>query len=150
MRLDAELGEVWPRDGAIRVTGRFHGPPPLVSAAGERAWEVQAVPRADESDGRREQTLCYPLRVRAAAFEGTLPAPDLARPLRPGVARQVWDLHLTDGSTRLRLGRHLDDISPKRGIFVFPAQQVTGTDGTRCTVRPFYTIKDNLSVECRS
>jgi hypothetical protein len=45
----------------------------------------------------------------------------------------------------LRAGRRLDDIHGKKRIMVFPEQRVAGIG-----VRPYYTVKDNLSLECRT
>ena len=68
---------------------------------------------------------------------------DLAVPDGAGV--EEWDLHVTDGEAELRAGRQLDDIRGKKKIMVFPEQLTQGL-----SVRPYYTVKDNLSLECRT
>ena len=44
----------------------------------------------------------------------------------------------------MRLGTHLDDITGKKKIFVYPAQRTVGL-----WAAPYYTVKDNLSIRCR-
>lgn len=139
MSSHAEVDMVWPRDGRIRVTGRLHGH----ARAGSGPWSLLLVLRDHETHRLR-----YDATVAGDAFDAAFPVDDLAL---DGLARASWDLHLARGSgdaeELLRVGRHLDDIRGKKKIFVFPAQTVTSDeDGT--VVRPFYTINDNLSVEC--
>ena len=126
------MAEVWPRDGRIRLTGRIHGCP------AEGAWQLAVTRRADA--GRR---LRYAADVEGDRFVGELPIADLASSDRAPV--EEWDVHLTDGETELRAGKHLDDIRGKKRIYVYPEQRV-GDLG----VRPYYTVKDNLSLECRT
>ncbi|MGW7045872.1 hypothetical protein ACWGDT_24925 [Streptomyces avermitilis] len=128
----AEIAEVWPRDGYIRLVGRIHGRP----AAG--SWRLLVTRRA-----RAEQRLDYRARVEGDRFESELPIADLAVPDGAGV--EEWDLHVTDGEAELRAGRQLDDIRGKKKIMVFPEQLTQGL-----SVRPYYTVKDNLSLECRT
>jgi hypothetical protein len=128
----AEIAEVWPRDGHVRLVGRLHGHP----AAG--AWELLVVRRA-----RPEQKLRYPARLDGDRFDGELPIRDLVADDPAEV--EEWDIHLTDGTVELRAGRQLDDIRGKKKIMVYPEQHVAGL-----SVRPYYTVKDNLSLECRS
>ncbi|MCF6525106.1 hypothetical protein [Streptomyces sp. JJ36] len=146
MNAHAEIDQVWPRDGRIRLVGRVHGDVP--ESAGPE-WRLLLVPRDDENHRLR-----YAASVDGASFEASLPVDDLAL---DGLPEAVWDLYLTagdggdgddgGGGARLRVGKHLDDITGKKKIFVYPAQSVTSDeDGT--VVRPFYTIQDNLSVEC--
>ncbi len=141
MKPHAEIEEVWPRDGRIRVVGRLHGRPVDDSVDGGRGWRLLLVRRG----GRREQ-LRYGARVEGGRFESEVPVADLAAYGTDGIGQ--WDLHLTDGAVRLRAGRQLDDIRGKKKIMVFPAQQVPAARGT-LTVQPYYTVQDNLSLECR-
>ncbi len=139
MNAHAEIEEVWPRDGRLRLVGRVHGRDP----AGAEQWKLLLVLRDRESEQLR-----YDATRDGGGFDVALPVDDLAL---DGLARATWDLHLVCGTgedeERLRVGRHLDDIQDKKRIYVFPAQSVTSDeDGT--VVRPFYTVHDNLSVEC--
>ncbi|WP_052849970.1 hypothetical protein [Streptomyces avicenniae] len=150
----AEIDEVWPRDGRLRLVGRLHGPPPGHAARGAlgrlrtrtaeaREWSVQFVLREDRG---RPWRLRYPARLDGARFDVTLPVADLAPEALRLPAR--WDVWLADGSARLRAGRFLDGVTGKKEIMVFPGQSVSRTD-TAVLVRPYYTVKDNLSVEVR-
>lgn len=139
MSSHAEIEQVWPRNGQIQITGRLHDHDP----ADSRPCKLLLVLRDRESEQLR-----YDATREGGGFDVALPVDDLAL---DGLARATWDLHLVCGTgedeERLRVGRHLDDIQDKKRIYVFPAQSVTSDeDGT--VVRPFYTVHDNLSVEC--
>lgn len=136
--MHAEIDEVWPRGGKVRIVGRMHGHAPEGSG-----WQLLLVLRDREAEQLR-----YGAMLEGEAFEASLPVDDLAL---DGLHRATWDLHLSSGAgadeVRLRVGKQLDDIRGKKKIYVFPAQSVTSDeDGT--VVRPFYTINDNLSLEC--
>ncbi|GAB2978300.1 hypothetical protein GCM10023080_049310 [Streptomyces pseudoechinosporeus] len=136
MRPHAEVEEVWPRDGRIRLVGRIHGRA-IQSADG---WRLLLVLRGTD------RRLRYDARVKGDRFESELPIADLAgRDVNGTAGVEEWDIHLTDGEAELRVGRHLDDIRDKKKIMVFPEQRVSGL-----SVRPYYTVKDNLSLECRA
>ncbi|MDQ0949001.1 subtilisin-like proprotein convertase family protein [Streptomyces phaeochromogenes] len=132
MKPHAEITEVWPRDGRVRLVGHIHGHP----AEGE--WRLLLTRRS-----HAEQRLDYPAQVKGDRFEGELPVADLAAADTAEV--EEWDIHLTDGEVELRAGRRLDDVHGKKKIMVFPEQRVHGIG-----VRPYYTVKDNLSLECRT
>ena len=140
MSLHAEVEQVWPRDGRIRITGRLtDGSPQDLDAA----WQLLLVLR-----GHEDHQLRYRAPVDGTCFKASLPVDDLAL---DGMPSATWDLHLSSGTgpgeVRLRVGKILDDIPNKKKVMVYPAQTVTSDeDGT--VVRPFYTVKDNLSVEC--
>ncbi|MDQ1025515.1 hypothetical protein QF035_003097 [Streptomyces umbrinus] len=141
MKPHAEITEVWPRDGRVRLVGHIHGH----RAEGE--WRLLLTRRS-----HAEQRLDYPAQVKGDRFEGELPVADLAAAtgtaeaeLGVGAEVEEWDIHLTDGEVELRAGRRLDDIHGKKKIMVFPEQRVRGIG-----VRPYYTVKDNLSLECRT
>lgn len=145
MKPHAEITEVWPRDGRVRLVGHIHGHP----AEGE--WRLLLTRRS-----HAEQRLDYPAQVKGDRFEGELPVAELAAAtdtaeaelgveIGVGVGIEEWDIHLTDGEVELRAGRRLDDIHGKKKIMVFPEQRVRGIG-----VRPYYTVKDNLSLECRT
>jgi hypothetical protein len=128
----AEITEVWPRDGRVRLVGHIHGHP----AEGE--WRLLLTRRS-----HAEQRLDYPAQVKGDRFEGEFPVADLAA--GDTAEAEEWDIHLTDGEAELRAGRRLDDVHGKKKIMVFPEQRVHGIG-----VRPYYTVKDNLSLECRT
>ncbi|MEU5703830.1 hypothetical protein [Streptomyces aurantiacus] len=136
----AEIAEVWPRDGHVRLVGRIHGCP------AEGDWRLLLTRR-----GHTARHLDYPTHVKGDRFESELPIADLVTSEPTGttgtaeVEVEEWDIHLTDGRARLRAGRQLDDIHGKKKIMVFPEQRVRGL-----RVRPYYTVKDNLSLECRT
>jgi hypothetical protein len=60
----------------------------------------------------------------------------------------VWNLWLRPSQHEepVRLARILDDVPDKKHIFSYPPQRVTGPDGAACTVRPYYTLDNDLSV----
>ncbi|MFF5006586.1 hypothetical protein ACFY3G_27645 [Streptomyces phaeochromogenes] len=145
MKPHAEIAEVWPRDGRVRLVGHIHGHP------AEGQWRLLLTRRS-----HAEQRLDYPAQVKGDRFEGELPVADLAAATGTAEAEaesetearvgvEEWDIHLTDGEVELRAGRRLDDIHGKKKIMVFPEQRVRGIG-----VRPYYTVKDNLSLECRT
>ena len=138
MRPHAEVDEVWPRDGRIRLVGRIHGRA-AGATGGADGWRLLLVLRGTD------RRLRYPARVKDDRFESELPVSDLAdRDAEAGAGVEEWDIHLSDGEAELRVGRQLDDIREKKKIMVFPEQRVSDW-----SIRPYYTVKDNLSLECR-
>lgn len=157
----AELAEVWPRDGHIRLLGQVHRPEAEGRAtAGARpgadgAWRLRLVLREGESAPRAAAgELEYDLTRLApdGHFEASFPVADLVPDGLPLPA--TWDVYLhppasgEPGAAPLRVGRRLDDIRDKKRIMLFPAQPVSGAAGS-ALVRPYYTVKENLSVRCR-
>ncbi|MGW0707326.1 hypothetical protein ACWD4G_15425 [Streptomyces sp. NPDC002643] len=138
MKAHAEITEVWPRDGRVRLVGRIHGQPLGDTPDTTGTWQLVLTRRA-----HADRRLRYAAELKGDRFEAEFPIADLAAPDYAPV--EEWDIHLGDGDTELRAGRHLDDIRGKKKVFVFPEQR-TGNLG----VRPYYTIKDNLSLECRT
>ncbi|MGP4002597.1 hypothetical protein [Streptomyces sp. 8N706] len=128
----AEVEEVWPRDGQIRVVGFVPGDSTDAPAA-----LVARIRGHDDGEVRAETVL------RGGRFDARLAVRDLASVRAP--AEQTWDLYLApaDRAEELRLGRHLDDIRGKKKIFTYPAQTERSV-----RVEPYFTIKDNLSVVC--
>ncbi|MEO3754082.1 hypothetical protein [Streptomyces sp. B6B3] len=138
----AEIAQVWPRDGRLRLVGHLHGAE--AEPAGQADWSLLLVLRDDHA-----LRLSYPAELEGPGFDVSLPVEDLV-PEQASVPAQ-WDLYMTRASDakapRLRVGRLLDDIEGKKKIMVFPAQPVT-TQKQTVMVRPYYTLHDNLSVEC--
>lgn len=167
MRPHAEIAQVWPRDGHIRVVGDLvgelddalgahHGGPgerqgvaPDPGGADHTAagWRLLLVLREAP-----EHRVSHPAPLMGRSFDVSVPLADLLPPRERRATPATWDLYLATGDgereVRLRAGRLLDDIEGKKHIMVFPAQQVAHADGV-VSVRPFYTVKDNLSVACR-
>ncbi|POX43209.1 hypothetical protein C3486_01260 [Streptomyces sp. Ru73] len=127
----AEVAEVWPRDGRIRVIGHAVGAP---SGTGTLVVRLR---------GAEDTELRLPAEGRDTRFEAAVPLAELAAATPDG--ERVWDLYLApdghDGT--LRLGRHLDDVRGKKKIFTYPAQRAAGRE-----FEPYYTVQDNLSIAC--
>ncbi|MFI0235185.1 hypothetical protein [Streptomyces sp. NPDC016845] len=133
MKPHAEVEQVWPRDGRIKVVGRLHG---LPGGVGD-GWRLQLTRRS-----RTDHVLRYDAELDGDRFACAWPVSDLAA--YDGFDRSdQWDLHLTDGGLRLRVGRRLDDIRGKKAVFVYPRQPVPGAG---FGVRPYFTVEDNLSL----
>ncbi|WBB64142.1 sulfotransferase [Streptomyces sp. WMMC500] len=163
--LSAEVTGVWPRDGLIRIAGRFLGAPPAPDLTAGLTSDPTADPAADPAGdpavrwrlavsmtGAPEHHLDYPATLHGATFEVSVPVADLAP---PGIALPAkWDLHLTadtDGDVRrvrLQAPRTLHDIEQKKNIVVFPAQSVS-SDADTIQVKPYYTVRNNLSITCQ-
>ncbi|MFE6890981.1 hypothetical protein [Streptomyces sp. NPDC057694] len=136
MKPHAEVEQVWPRDGRIRVTGRLLG----LDEARERSWRLTLTRRS-----RTDHVLRYDAVLDGERFAGEFKVSELAFQEALSDAEQ-WDLHLTDGTHKLRVGRKLDDIRGKKAIMIYPVQPVPGAD---FGVQPYFTVEDNLSLECR-
>lgn len=142
MKAHAELAEIWPRDGRIRLVGHLHRKPEVPDHA---PWQLLLIRREAP-----EHQLRYAAPLAGVGFDVTLDIEDLvpehlAAPVK-------WDVYLAvntgTAEVRLRAGRLLDDIKGKKNIMVFPLQYIDHATGT-VAVQPFYTVKDNLSLECR-
>lgn len=128
----AEVEEVHPLDGEIRITGRlaYAGPRP--------GGAVRLVAVAREGGG--EET--GGARLDGTGFDACLDVHALTR-WEPS----LWDLWLDAGDVRARLATFLDDAPGKRGTLSYP-RQVVASGGRRMSVRPYYTLKDGLAVAC--
>jgi Sulfotransferase family len=137
----AEISEVWPQDGRIRLVGDIHGHP--ADGAGA-PWRLLLVLRGDK---KRQRSYASPLE--GAHFDVSFPVADLAPAGLAVPAR--WDIYLATGTgkeeIRLRAGRLLDGVRNKKKIMVFPSQPAASGDDA-VLLKPYYTIKDNLSIEC--
>ncbi|WP_329377832.1 hypothetical protein [Streptomyces sp. NBC_01716] len=68
----------------------------------------------------------------------------LAERGQPGAAAQdIWDVYVRPaaGAARIRVARLLDDVADRKSVFVYPAATLGGV-----TVRPYYTVDNDLSV----
>lgn len=134
-----EIEQIWTRDDAITIVGTLHDPQPDPGAS----CELSLVPRDVDHPG-----LTYPVTLDGARFTVTCPVQELAAGSPPG--KGCWDLYLvtTAGGEprRIRVGRHLDDVEKKTKILVYPRQEAVAGDEI-VTVKPRYTIKNNVSID---
>lgn len=164
----AEVEEIWPRDGSIRILGRLTGGVPdgggtaLVLRVRGREEELRFPAALDASgteDGgedSREDSAEGGAADVGPRFDARIPLTELAA--ATAGREETWDLYLSCGGAGgahgadrpygappepLRLGRHLDDVRGKKHIFVYPSQTAAGL-----RIEPFYTIRDNVSVRC--
>ncbi|URN06814.1 hypothetical protein LUW74_28175 [Actinomadura madurae] len=129
----AEVEAVHPGGGDIRIVGRlaYAGPQP-----GEKARLV-AVAR------KREGDVTWDVRLDGTEFEARLDVRAFAA-WEPA----LWDLWLDVGdAVHARLATRLDDAPGKRGTLSYP-RQVTASADREMTVRPYYTLDDELSIAC--
>jgi glycosyltransferase involved in cell wall biosynthesis len=85
--------------------------------------------------------LTWPVVRDAARFTARV---ETAALVRSGDT-EVWDLHLTAGDRRFRLGSHADGILDKATVVTFPARQALAGGSARW-VRPYYTLANRLAV----
>lgn len=162
----AEIGQVWPRDGHIRILGTVVSGGTPDDAPVDEPWALRLTSRerrkaptptvaerivnrlkrsVTRSAERTPPRLYFPVVTDGAHFEAVVPVGDLA--VRDALPREHWDLHLvsTRGGARLalRVGRHHDDMPGKKKIVTFPEQTEAGV-----AVLPYYTDGDHLSVRC--
>ncbi|MDO0910934.1 transferase [Streptomyces sp. DT2A-34] len=135
----AEVEGIDVRDRSMTVRARLHGAP-LTEAAAVRLrlrggdGVVRTLEPRAESDGR--------------AFSFTVDHEELAtgHGPGPGAGTRVWDLSVQPGPDAeapvIRIGRLLDDVADRKDIFVYPTAVVGDA-----TVRPYYTVDNELSVE---
>ncbi|WP_210583400.1 transferase [Streptomyces sp. GESEQ-35] len=131
----AEVEGIDVTDHSMTVKARLHGATLSAGAVvrlrargpngAVRTWEPQA-----ESTGRRFSfTVDYEELVAADA-----------------TGSRVWDISVqaqtAEGAPLIRIGRLFDDVADRKAIFVYPSAAVGGV-----TVRPYYTVDNDLSVE---
>jgi hypothetical protein len=136
----AEVAEIWPRDGYLRLLGTVHGRRVDANDHGRLAVVLR-----DHGEVVRD----YDVAFKGAGFDVTVPVGAL---IPPGPEERVsWEpyllLNTPEGQMRLRLGRHLDDIPHKRRVMTFPEQGVREAGGY-VTIRPRYTARNNLLIDC--
>ncbi|MFF5567035.1 transferase [Streptomyces sp. NPDC012623] len=82
---------------------------------------------------------------RGHGFSLTAAYRDLLDERAPGSEprRAFWDVfvHPAPDTPRIRLGRLLDDVADRKGVFVYPSTELDGA-----TVRPYYTVDNDLAV----
>ncbi|HET6856590.1 MAG TPA: transferase, partial [Streptomyces sp.] len=138
----AESGALTVGQGAMTVEGRLYGAALAAGAVVEARLRgkdrVHRVPAAGAGGG---------------AFTFTLPYGPLAE--GRGDEQRLWDLWLRptgpDGAAGVRIGRILDDVWEKKGVFRYPALSVEGAGVSRpTTAYPYFTVDNDLSVRLDS
>lgn len=149
----AEAGPLRVVDGGMVVRGMLYGAR-LTAAARLEAYPrdaVEAPPvsvpvlgEGQERDTRDTRDTRDGHREPAPRFTARLPLDALALSSGP----RVWNLWLrpSEHEEPVRLARILDDVPDKKRIFSYPPQRVTGPDGAVRSVRPYYTLDNDLSV----
>ncbi|MFJ9661385.1 transferase [Streptomyces griseoflavus] len=127
----AEAGPLVIADGAMTVRARLHGAELAAEA------EVLLRLRAD-----RDTVLTVPARPAGdggGTFSFTVAYGELT-----GTGNRIWDAFLRPAADAppVRIGRLLDDLADRKGVFVYPGVTVDGA-----AVRPYYTVDNDLSVE---
>ncbi|WP_328904131.1 hypothetical protein OHR86_32930 [Streptomyces sp. NBC_00441] len=129
----AEAGRITVGSGAMAVTARLYG------AGLSEGAEVSLVRRGRES---------VVARVALSAegdqdFSFMVDYADLLAEAAGG-APVIWDVfvHPGAGAPRVRVARLLDDVADRKTVFVYPATPLGGV-----SVRPYYTLDNDLSVE---
>ncbi|OKJ72802.1 hypothetical protein [Streptomyces sp. CB02460] len=129
----AEAGRITVGSGAMTVSARLYG-----AGLGKGA-EVSLVRR-----GRGSAVARAALSVEGGRdFSFTVDYADLLAD-RAGGAPVVWDVFVQPraGAPRVRVARLLDDVADRKTVFVYPATTLGGV-----SVRPYYTLDNDLSVE---
>ncbi|GAB2609041.1 hypothetical protein GCM10027168_47560 [Streptomyces capparidis] len=128
----AEAGALQVREAAVTVRAELFNAVPGPGGA--------AVARCREQRG-----LTVESPVTALAGGGVSFSVDYGSLLdaRPG-APCAWDLFVrpAEGAALVRVARLLDDVADRKQVFRYPARTVEGA-----TVRPYYTISNELSLE---
>ncbi|OEJ27603.1 hypothetical protein AR457_27215 [Streptomyces agglomeratus] len=137
----AEAGTVSLSHGAMTLEGRLYG----AGLAGDAVAEARL--RGATKDVHRE-----PVTVREdGTFTFTLAYEPLAE--GRGDEQRLWDLWLCPADAEpgqadgIRVGRILDDVWDKKGVFRYPVLPVEGPRVTRpTTAYPYFTVDNDLSV----
>lgn len=130
----AEAGRIDIDDGAMTVSARLHAAE-LCDGAGVRL----------RLRGTRDTLHGVPLRGEGRDFTFTVALADLAAGSSGG--NRFWDAFVQPaaGAPLIRIGRLLDDMADRKEVCVYPRTTVGGA-----TVRPYYTVDNDLAVEVRS
>lgn len=150
----AEAGPVRVSDGCMVLEGRLYGARVSATARleahprdeSEEAHEPVSVPvlldGAEESGDGGGESGKRTGEGNAPGFSARLPLDILS------FEQRVWDLWVRPSAEEepVRLGRILDDVPDKGQIFSYPPQRVTGPEGAFYSVRPYYTLDNDLSV----
>ncbi|WP_445067953.1 hypothetical protein [Streptomyces sp. SAS_281] len=129
----AEAGRITVGPDAMTVKARLYG-----AGLGEGA-EVSLNRRGRESAVARTSLSAG----GGQDFSFTVAYADLLAEVAGGTP-VVWDVFVrpSAGAPRVRVARLMDDIADRKTVFVYPATRVGGA-----SVRPYYTLDNDLSVE---
>ncbi|MFI1422179.1 transferase [Streptomyces sp. NPDC020731] len=125
----AEAGPVDVTDGTMTVRARLHG--------AELSPGAEAVLRLR---GTKDTLHGVPVRpAQDGGFAFTVDYEDLT-----AFGSRVWDVFLRPAADAplTRVGRLLDDVADRKGVFVYPRVTTGGS-----AVRPYYTVDNDLAVE---
>ncbi|GAA1520378.1 hypothetical protein GCM10009730_29480 [Streptomyces albidochromogenes] len=137
----AEAGTIGFSHGAMTLEGRLYG----------AGLDSGAVAEA-RLRGARKDVHRVPVTVRPdGTFTFTLDYEPLAE--GRGDEQRLWDLWLCPAEAEpgqaagIRIGRILDDVWDKKGVFRYPVLPVEGSRVTRpTTAYPYFTVDNDLSV----
>lgn len=140
----AEVGwvDVDTAEGTVTVSGVLAYAPEQRGAA-----TAEVVARQRDLDGR----LTAPAELDGPRFHCVIPLGPVADAHVRERRHNEWDLWLRtpDGRRELRLAMHADDIVGKKHKIVYPGAVVDAPgagDAAAVRVRPYYTVKDDLSL----
>ncbi|WP_309058405.1 transferase [Streptomyces sp.] len=127
----AEAGPLDIRDGAMTVRAHLHG----------AELSEGAVVRLRLRGGRGTERVYRPHPAGGGDFSFTVGYRELAE---GAAGSQVWDAFLQPAADAppIRIGRLLDDVADRKGVYVYPRVTVGGA-----AVRPYYTVDNDLAVE---
>ncbi|MFF1838639.1 hypothetical protein ACFVXE_31250 [Streptomyces sp. NPDC058231] len=128
----AEAGRIGVGGRAMTVRARLfgaeagHGAAAVLRRRGRNSTEREV---ALTADGRHDISFTADYRELLTA---------------PGSGPAVWDVFVRPASDtpRIRVARLLDDVADRKEVFVYRATELDGM-----TVRPYYTVDNELSVE---
>ena len=151
----AEVDRIEVAESAMTVTGRLVGATPGPGAAAllrrrGKGGPVRQLALREEGAGGFSFTADYGLLVEDSAPSGTAHPGDPGDPTGPAApdraaagAPVFWDVYLRPAADapRIRAGRLFDDVAGRKPVFVYPERAVGP-----CTVQPYYTVDNDLSL----
>ncbi|MFF9204937.1 transferase [Streptomyces sp. NPDC014986] len=127
----AEAGPLDVDGRTMTVRARLHG------AGLPEGAELAVRPRGGEGTERT-----FPARpASGGAFRATVALAELAA---GAAGTRFWDVFVRPGggAPLIRVGRLLDDVADRKGVFVYPRVTVDGS-----AIRPYFTVDNDLAVE---
>ncbi|GAA2617308.1 hypothetical protein [Streptomyces axinellae] len=154
-RPHAEAGALYVGNSSVALRGRLYGVRLTAAAC------LEAHPR--DTEGAPVRIPVVPVRLDGDRRSGRETAPghgDRDRQAGGGFAAELpldsllpghrtWDLWLrpAEDEEPVRLARILDDVLDKKRVFRYPSRRVANSGGAVHSVRPYYTVNNNLSVD---
>ncbi|MEU8952173.1 hypothetical protein [Streptomyces sp. NPDC048489] len=129
--MHAEVERIQAADHFVTVSARLHG----------RSLGQGATVRLRLRGTSTARTLEPEVEDDRRSFSFTLDSSEL---VDVGGDNGVWDVFVqAEGNApSTRIGRLLDDVADRKGIFVYPSITLGATD-----IRPYYTVDNDLSLE---